>query len=84
MKTLIFSIFTICSLLATPALALLSSNSINKPELTIELQPEFPRPGETVTATINDYSGGTYGSTIIWLLDDQAVPSATNQRSASS
>lgn len=57
------------------------SSSITNPELAIELQPEFPRPGEIVTANLNDYSGGTYGANVNWALDGQQIPEASNQRS---
>ncbi len=80
MKTLLIACFSILSFVASPALAQFNADSLSGNNLTIELQPEFPRPGEQVTATINDYSGGVYGSSIAWFLNGQAVPDATNQR----
>lgn len=64
------------------AIAQLDLGGITGAELTIELQPEYPRPGEEVTATINDYRGGTYGSSITWIFDGKAIPDADNKRSA--
>ncbi|USN92559.1 MAG: hypothetical protein H6782_01955 [Candidatus Nomurabacteria bacterium] len=61
-------------------MAQFDSNSIGATELAIELQPEFPRPGEEVIATLNDYRGGTYGSSITWVLDGKEIPDAKNQR----
>tara|TARA_B100000508_G_scaffold81917_1_gene63654 strand:- start:539 stop:1438 length:900 start_codon:yes stop_codon:yes gene_type:complete len=54
--------------------------SFISPEMSIELQPEYPKPGEIVTASINDYSGGVYGSEITWLFNGQEIPDAKNQR----
>ncbi len=58
------------------------AESLIAPQIGIDLQPEFPRPGEPVTASLNDYSGGTYGSNVTWLIDGKTVESATNQRTA--
>lgn len=63
-------------------LAQLDINSLTAPDIAIEIEPEFPRPGEKITATINDYGGGVYGSSITWVLDGQVIPEAENQRSA--
>lgn len=68
---------------ATPALAQLDLNGLNGTELTIDLEPEYPRPGEQVTATINDYRGGAYGSSITWIFDGQVIPDADNRRNTS-
>ncbi|MCA9357393.1 hypothetical protein H6784_03820 [Candidatus Nomurabacteria bacterium] len=80
MRTLIIFLITIVSLSASPALAQLDTNSLTNPESTIETKPEYPRPGEEVTATLKDYQGSTYGSKITWLLDDQVIEEAENQR----
>lgn len=73
---------TLLSLVATPAFAQFDTNSLSNPELTIEIQPEFPKPGEQITATLNDYAGGTYGSTVTWVLNGQELPDFKNQRKA--
>lgn len=51
------------------------------PKLLLEVEPEFPRPGEQVTISLNDYRGGTYGSNVTWLYDGQVVAEAENRRS---
>lgn len=48
---------------------------------SIELRPENPKPGETVIATVNDFSLGISGATIKWQLDGEEVPDSTNKRS---
>ncbi len=47
---------------------------------TITIGPNFPQPGEAYTATFNDYSAGSFGSNITWLVDGEAVPNSTNRR----
>jgi len=63
--------------------AQLDVQGLVNPELLLEVEPEFPRPGERVTVTLNDYRGGTYGSNIIWLYDGEVVEEAENRRSVS-
>lgn len=83
MRTLLFACFTLLFIATPPAAeAQFSTNSFISPEIGIELKPEFPRPGETVTATLNDYGGNTYGSTITWLFNGEVVSIAENQRQA--
>lgn len=43
--------------------------------------PAFPEPGQTVAVTINDYSGGLFGSQITWRFNGETVPDSINQRS---
>lgn len=62
-------------------LAQFDASSLTAPQLQIELQPEHPQPGEEVTATLNDYSGGGYGANVTWVLDGEVIPNASNQRS---
>jgi hypothetical protein len=63
------------------ASAQLDMQELVSPQLLLETEPEYPRPGEEVTITINDYRGGTYGSNVTWLYDGQVVDSAENRRS---
>ena len=49
--------------------------------LAIELSPAFPSPGDSFTATINDYSSDAYGATIEWSYNDSALDWAFNKRS---
>lgn len=80
MRTIIASIIVVFSLVASPALAQFGTNSFTSPQKEIELKPSYPQPGEEVTATLNDYSGGAYGSSITWLFNGKEVNDATNQR----
>lgn len=82
MRTLFIFIFLLTGLGAQEALAQFNPSDITAPELAIDLSPEYPKPGESVTATVNDYGGGTFGSTITWILDGQVIPAAENQRQA--
>ena len=50
------------------------------PQITITLDPTHPSPGDLVTASIDDYAGGVYGSEITWRYDGSVVESAANQR----
>jgi len=50
------------------------------PQIAITLNPITPSPGELVTASIDDYAGGVYGSEITWRYDGEVVPGAANQR----
>lgn len=59
--------------------AQLPSNLIGS--LSINLQPEFPKPKEEVVATLDDYSLGIVGAEIVWTLDGEMVPDSTNKRS---
>ena len=63
------------------ASAQLDMQELVSPQLLLETEPEYPRPGEEETSTINDYRGGTYGSNVTWLYDGQVVDSAENRRS---
>lgn len=50
-------------------------------EPKIELNPKFPQPGETVVATVSQYGGALYGSTLTWVFKGEEVPNSKNQRS---
>jgi hypothetical protein len=81
MKMFLLLLFIVFGANTQPVSAQLDAQGIVSPELLLEAVPEFPRPGEVVTITINDYSGGTYGSNITWLYDGQIVEEADNRRS---
>lgn len=74
----------LCTLLlaftALPAAAQLTSNQFTTPEYGLEIQPEFPRPGETITATLTDHRGSSFGATVTWLVDGKVISTAENQR----
>lgn len=79
MRAVYASIIVILSLVASPVLAQFDAGSI-APQLEIELKPPYPKPGEEVVATLNDYSGGAYGASITWVFNGRTVTEATNQR----
>jgi hypothetical protein len=79
---LFFILFFISfSLVTQPIHAQIDVQGLVSPQLLLEVEPEFPRPGEEVTITINDYRGGTYGSNVTWLYDGEVVEAAKNRRS---
>lgn len=49
--------------------------------LTLELNPAYPAPGETVTATLDDYALGVAFSTISWSFNGKTEPTLDNTRS---
>ncbi len=55
--------------------------SITGEALTITLNPAFPAPGETVTASIDDYATGVTTGSIQWFFDGQVATSTENRRS---
>jgi hypothetical protein len=48
--------------------------------VAITLNPQYPSPGERLTATIDDYSLGITFGTIEWLVDGVEIPLARNSR----
>lgn len=80
MKTIVNSLLILSIFIAGPVSAQSNLSNINPTEITIDLSPEFPKPGEQVTATLNDYSGGAYGSSVNWIFDGQEITEAKNQR----
>jgi hypothetical protein len=81
MRLFFILFFILLSAQSHAASAQLDVQSLTSPELLLEVEPEFPRPGENVTISLNDYRGGTYGSSIVWLYDGVAVEAAENRRS---
>lgn len=67
---------------ATPAAAQLDVSALSGggPERSIELRPAYPQPGDTVTATLSDYSTASYGARITWVLDGTPLPVPAGQR----
>lgn len=83
MKLIMCLSLVLFSVLSSPAHAQFNTSSITQPQLEIVLEPEFPEPGEIITASLNDYAGGVYGSTVVWSLDGVKIPESTNQRKTS-
>ncbi len=52
--------------------------SDNRPFL--EIQPEYPNPGDTVSVTLNDYQSNSFGASIAWYVDGTLRPELNNQR----
>jgi hypothetical protein len=48
--------------------------------VSITLQPQYPNPGDTVTASIDDYAYGGGGGEIIWQRDGVELTDSKNQR----
>jgi hypothetical protein len=57
------------------------SNSITGAAVSIALDPQFPNPGEPVTASIDDYSINSTGATISWFFEGHELPAMRNKRS---
>lgn len=56
------------------------SGNVAGPELSLEMQPAYPSPGEVVTVSLKDLRNNGFGSEITWYLDDKIIPEAKNQR----
>lgn len=54
--------------------------SITGAGVTIVLEPQYPNPGDQVTASIDDYSMNNTGAVITWYFDGLSAPSVTNLR----
>lgn len=79
MRTLILFFIFIFNLSASIAYAQITGDGLNS-KLGIVLMPANPQPGEETTASLDDYSGGAYGASIRWFIDDTEVPNSFNQR----
>ena len=75
----IFIIVSILFFSAPLAYAQSISSQLNDQE-AIVLSPEFPFPGEEVTATLNNYSSFLSGASIEWSVDGLVIPEANNFR----
>ncbi len=80
MRTALFICVVAAGLFAAdPAAAQFSGDMIGQ-NLSVTLDPQFPAPGETVTAMLDDYALGIIGSEIRWSIDGVEVSEAANQR----
>ncbi len=57
------------------------TQSLFNEQFAISVSPQYPNPGDTVTATVNDYSLGATGGSIAWFIDGKAATSSVNARS---
>jgi hypothetical protein len=76
-------LFTILCLFVLPIHFSLAQINLNlgTGSLDIRLEPQYPNPGESVTATIDDYSLNNTGATITWFFDGLSAPAISNNRS---
>ncbi|MCA9354101.1 MAG: hypothetical protein KC877_01125 [Candidatus Kaiserbacteria bacterium] len=65
-----------------PTHAQFNTNEFGAPASGIDLQPTHPRPGEEVTATLNDYQS-SLNTSITWLFDGKVIEEAANKRQTS-
>ena len=68
-------------LLTAPAASAQLSPQMFNQNLSIDLRPTSPEPGETVTASLNDYSLGLSVAGMRWFVDGEEVAEARNERS---
>lgn len=57
-----------------------SITDITGENVSIILDPQFPNPGDQVTATIDDYSLSGGGANITWFFDGLSAPNVSNSR----
>ncbi len=57
-----------------------SITDITGENVSIVLDPQFPNPGDQVTATIDDYALNGGGAIITWFFDGLSAPSVSNSR----
>ncbi len=62
--------------------AQLDTGFLQDNQTTLTLEPEFPKPGELVTVSIESYGSGVNNSNIVWRYGGEIIADATNQRSA--
>lgn len=79
MKIIFYGFAAILLLLGQKAEAQFLTDMSN-PQISITLSPQYPTPGETVTATLDDYALGFSGSSITWILDGEVLADYQNQR----
>ena len=74
-------LFGLCLLLPTFFVHAQIASSVTGAGMSIVLDPQFPNPGEPVTATIDDYSINSTGATISWYFEGHELPAMKNKRS---
>lgn len=76
-----FLALLIVLILPLGATAQIGAGAFINTDLSLEMQPTFPQPGQPVTLTLNDYGGSYYGASLQWYKNGTAIPGSTNQRS---
>lgn len=69
------------TILFLPVVALAQDFSGIAQQNHLVVDPPFPEPGQTVSISVNDYSGGLFGAQISWQRDGEVIPDSINQRS---
>jgi hypothetical protein len=82
MKKLFILFFVLVFLNPLSTTAQLSNNGLT-PSITIDLQPSFPRPGENVSAKLNDFRLTTSRSLISWYVNGVEIIESKNLRETS-
>ena len=76
-------LFLLCCVLFYPTAVSLAqfSGNVTGESVSINLDPQYPNPGETVTANFDDYAINSAGGTILWFIDGVEGVTFRNQRS---
>lgn len=79
MRTILF--FCFIFLLAPQFIihAQISSNIVGD-SIKIDIDPQYPNPSQNVTATLDDYSINSNGSSIAWFVDGKNIVNTSNSR----
>lgn len=80
MKWLCLLIGIFSWLTLSPAVFAQFSGSVGTEQVAITLDPQYPNPGDTVIATLEDYSVDTSGATRVWLVNGSEQTNLQNQR----
>lgn len=59
-----------------------SLNTTTGEQISIGLDPQFPAPGDTFIASLDDYSISSFGATIVWSLNGEELAEFRNSRTA--
>jgi hypothetical protein len=62
--------------------ALSSLETVTGEQISISLDPQFPAPGDTYIARLDDYSISSFGATIVWTLNGEELTQFHNSRTA--
>lgn len=82
MRLFKISLLLLAFSVVTPVFAQLDTSFIQSNQTSLSTDPEFPKPGELVTVTIESYGSNSFNSNIVWRYDGEIIADATNQRSA--
>lgn len=73
-------VFLFCAFLP---ITKLSAQGIGTDQVLVEIDPEFPKPGETVSVKLTSYSGDLDRARIVWSLNGKAAKSGTGVKTFS-